>query len=241
VFRALGDPFTLNVAKAGTGSGSIQSAPAGISCGLVCSGPFDDGVGVTLTAMPTSGSAFAGWSGGECGGTGTCAVTMSADQSVTATFNALPPPATLAVTHAAPTKATISALKESNATFVVGPSSTPLSGQAAKRHKRGTLFSFQLDQPATVTIAIQRQVRGRRSGHSCRPDSPAFRRKPRCNRTITIATLTRSGHAGLDKVPFSGRVRGKALSAGPYKAVFTAADGAGVSAATALSFTIVAR
>jgi hypothetical protein len=40
---------------------------------------------VTLTAAPAAGSAFNGWSG-ACSGTGTCQVTMSQAQAVTATF-----------------------------------------------------------------------------------------------------------------------------------------------------------
>jgi hypothetical protein len=42
---------------------------------------------VTLTATPGGGSTFAGWSG-DCSGTGTCQVTMSAARSATATFTA---------------------------------------------------------------------------------------------------------------------------------------------------------
>ena len=88
VFRVLGDPFSLSVATAGGGRGSVQSSPAGIACLPTCAAPFDDGAAVTLTATPGSGSTFAGWSGGGCSGTGTCTVTMSADQAVTATFDA---------------------------------------------------------------------------------------------------------------------------------------------------------
>jgi uncharacterized delta-60 repeat protein len=241
VFRALGDPFALNVAKAGTGSGTVQSSPAGITCGVACSGPFEDGTGVTLSASPGAGSAFAGWSGAGCRGAGSCALTMSADQTVTATFNTLPltPPTP---PTPPPTKATISGLGESNSTFTVGPSSTPLTGQtSAKRHKRGTVFSFQLDQAATVTIAIQTKAPGRRVARSCRTDSRTLRHKPRCTRTITIATLTRSAHAGLNKVAFSGRVRGKALTPGRYQVAFTAADSAGESPSKTLSFAIVRR
>lgn len=58
----LGDPFAVNVAKAGTGAGSVGSSPAGIDCDPACSGAFDDGAGVTLSATPAAGSAFAGWS-----------------------------------------------------------------------------------------------------------------------------------------------------------------------------------
>jgi uncharacterized delta-60 repeat protein len=238
LFRVLGDPFALNVAKAGTGSGSVQSSPPGINCGTACSGPFDDGAGVTLTASAAAGSAFAGWSGGGCSGAGSCALTMSADQTVTATFNAIAP----VPLSPRPTKATISALGESNSIFAVGPSSTRLTGQtSARRHRRGTVFSFRLDQAATVKIAIQTKARGRRVGRICRAESRSLRHKPRCTRTITIATLTRLAHPMLNKVPFSGRIAGKALRPGRYQATFTARGSAGASPPQALSFTIVRR
>ncbi len=241
VFRALGDPFAVNVAKSGTGSGSVQSSPQGIDCGASCSGPFDDGSQVVLTGAAAAGSAFAGWSGAGCSGTGTCTLTMSADQTVTATFNALPTVAPPTPTAGA-TKPTISAVSESNWIFRVGRASTPLTGQAsAKRHKQGTVFAFRLDQAATVKIAIQRQAPGRRVGRSCRANSRRLRHKPRCTRTITIATLTRSAHAGLNKVPFSGRISGKALAPGSYRAAFTAVGSAGASPGKTLSFTIVKR
>lgn len=41
---------------------------------------------VTLTASPSSGYAFAGWSGGGCSGIAPCTVPMSAAEHVTATF-----------------------------------------------------------------------------------------------------------------------------------------------------------
>jgi hypothetical protein len=41
---------------------------------------------VVLTATPSGGSTFSGWSGAGCTGTGTCTVAMTAAASVTATF-----------------------------------------------------------------------------------------------------------------------------------------------------------
>ena len=76
----------LTVSKAGAGSGTVTSSPAGISCGATCSTAFTTGTVVTLTAAPAAGSTFIGWSGGGCTGTGTCTVTMSTTQAVTATF-----------------------------------------------------------------------------------------------------------------------------------------------------------
>ena len=79
---------TLSVGMAGSGHGTVQSAPAGIeSCASSCSYAFDDGTVVTLTASPDGYSSFAGWSGGGCSGQGACELTIGADTTVTATFN----------------------------------------------------------------------------------------------------------------------------------------------------------
>jgi hypothetical protein len=79
-------PRTLTVAKAGSGAGTVSSAPAGINCGATCSAKYGDGTSVTLTATPAAGSRFAGWSGAGCSGTNACTVAMHADHAVTASF-----------------------------------------------------------------------------------------------------------------------------------------------------------
>ena len=84
-------PQTLTVTKAGNGSGTVSSTPAGISCGAACamdSASFAFNTSVTLVASPVSPATFAGWSGGGCAGTGDCTVTMNQARSVTATFSA---------------------------------------------------------------------------------------------------------------------------------------------------------
>ncbi len=78
--------YALTVSKSGTGSGTVTSSPAGISCGADCAESYASGTTVTLTATAAAGSTFAGWSG-ACGGTGTCTATMSQARNVTATFN----------------------------------------------------------------------------------------------------------------------------------------------------------
>ena len=85
-----GPPVTLTVGTAGSGSGTVTSSPAGIECGSTCSTSYSEGMVVTLTATPAAGSTFTGWSGGGCSGTGACQVTMSAAESVTATFDVVP-------------------------------------------------------------------------------------------------------------------------------------------------------
>jgi hypothetical protein len=86
--------LTLTVARAGSGSGRVQTSGAstGIDCGLDCSHPYDPNAQVTLTATPDTGSSFAGWSGGCTGTEATCVVTVDAAKTVTATFTKNPPP-----------------------------------------------------------------------------------------------------------------------------------------------------
>jgi hypothetical protein len=43
---------TLTVVKAGTGTGTVTSAPSGISCGTDCTEPYQLGTAVSLTATP---------------------------------------------------------------------------------------------------------------------------------------------------------------------------------------------
>jgi Divergent InlB B-repeat domain len=84
------DVVTLSVVRMGAGTGSVTSAPSGIACGSVCSASYPSGTGIRLTAVPASGSAFAGWS--ACAGTATCTIALTERTSVQATFTAAPPP-----------------------------------------------------------------------------------------------------------------------------------------------------
>ncbi len=86
VFVEQGDRYALSVGKDGSGSGTVASTPQGIDCGTTCSTTFLSGTVVRLAANPVGGSAFTGWSGEGCAGTGFCLVTMSQGRSATATF-----------------------------------------------------------------------------------------------------------------------------------------------------------
>ncbi|MCL7487807.1 MAG: DUF1566 domain-containing protein [Desulfobulbaceae bacterium] len=77
----------LSVTTAGQGTGSVTSAPEGISCPDVCGAGYDQGTIVTLTAAPGEKSTFGGWTGDCMGKDATCQVTVDQARSVTARFN----------------------------------------------------------------------------------------------------------------------------------------------------------
>jgi hypothetical protein len=86
-FTSAAAPVQLTVLPAGTGAGTVTSSLSGISCGATCTASFPSGTPVTLTAIATAGSTFAGWSG-PCTGMGTCNLTLTASTTVTPTFEA---------------------------------------------------------------------------------------------------------------------------------------------------------
>lgn len=87
--------FTLTVQGAGSGTGSVTSAPAGINCTTTagttsgtCATSYTGGTSVILTATAAAGAVFSGWSGSgvSCPGADPCTVTMDQARTVTATF-----------------------------------------------------------------------------------------------------------------------------------------------------------
>src|SRR5204862_259983 len=80
-------PATLQVARQGRGRGAATPARGAVNCGTDCSEAYPAGTTVTLTARAAGGSAFRGWSGGGCSGTGTCTLTLSANTTVFARFD----------------------------------------------------------------------------------------------------------------------------------------------------------
>jgi uncharacterized repeat protein (TIGR02543 family) len=79
----------LLTASTNTG-GAIVSTPPGLHCSsnnAACTEDFAPGTTVTLTPVALAGYTFTGW-GGDCSGAGSCAVTMNAAHTVSATFAA---------------------------------------------------------------------------------------------------------------------------------------------------------
>jgi hypothetical protein len=80
---------SLTVALAGDGVGTVGDSSGALSCPTTCAAWYPTGPVVSLSATAAAGSTFAGWTGAGCaaGGTGgSCALPLSADANLTATF-----------------------------------------------------------------------------------------------------------------------------------------------------------
>jgi hypothetical protein len=129
----------------------------------------------------------------------------------------------------------ISAFGMTNRVFA--PAGGPKGGKgrparsSAKRPKRGTRFTFTLSEPAQVTITIERKAKGRKAGRGrtarCVKPTPANRKARRCVRFLKAGSLSAQAQAGSQSLRFSGRLRGKALKPGGYRATIVAVDAAG--------------
>ena len=87
-FSAVSINYTLSLTKGGDGSGKVKVN--GTLQTLPYSSQFNSGSSVTLEAVADANNTFANWSGALSGNTNPTSITMNADNSVTANFNATP-------------------------------------------------------------------------------------------------------------------------------------------------------
>jgi hypothetical protein len=81
----VGAPTVLTVSKTGTGSGTVESYPLGVSCGSDCTETYDYGTTVDLTATPSDACTSSIFSG-DCAGSDTCSMLMIGNRNVIAKF-----------------------------------------------------------------------------------------------------------------------------------------------------------
>jgi streptogramin lyase len=130
----------------------------------------------------------------------------------------------------------------SDKTVVVGKAATPLTGTAAA--KTGTTIRYTLSEAASVSLRIDRKLKGRKvkkgKKRVCAKPTRKNRKKARCTRLKKAGTLRRASHAGKNSVKFSGRIRHKALKPGSYRLTIVATDAAGnKSKAKRIDFRVV--
>jgi hypothetical protein len=115
-----------------------------------------------------------------------------------------------------------------------------LGARKASARKRGTMFRYELSEPATVRVTISRRFRGRKVGGKCRRIKGLRRGAPRCFGYRTVGRFTQQGAVGANTRWFGGRFGKRRLDPGKFKAGFVATDPAGNrSGRESVRFTIV--
>jgi hypothetical protein len=104
----------------------------------------------------------------------------------------------------------------------------------------GTTISFSLNEAALVTFTFSQQRVGRKVKNRCVSTTGKNRHKRRCTRSVAVGALTFTGHPGLNRVFFQGRLtKSKRLRPGHYTLAIVANASGKSSRTITLSFTIV--
>jgi hypothetical protein len=179
-----------------SGSGTVTSSPAGISCAPTCSGSFTPGTLVTLAASPAAGSQFTGWSGGGCSGTAPCSLTGSGPVSITATFGAAagpppPPPPSPPPPPPPPATYSLTVTRSGQGTVVSSPAGISCGADCAESYTGGTPVTLSAlpgsgwtfsgwtgggcsgTAPCTVTVAAASTVTATFATAAAPPPPPA--------------------------------------------------------------------
>lgn len=130
--------YVLTVSTLGEGTGIATSSPAGIDCGATCSASFPASSVVSLSATPSSGSVFTGWSG-ACTGNGACNVTMSSAKSVDAVFSIETKQLEVRILNG---NEGGNGGAGGTVTRTPGGTGSPCTGQCFSSHPTGTAFTF---------------------------------------------------------------------------------------------------
>lgn len=153
---------TLTVNKSPGAGGTVTQMTTGapiIDCGATCSASPARNSTLTLVATPNAGYDFAGWSG-DCAGTGTCTLTMSANRTVTASFTAQPVVASCGAANAQVYHQTdFDALANTTLCSGGGSATSKVSTATAHRWSCGTA-SCQAARGYNVTSSVGAQADG---------------------------------------------------------------------------------
>jgi Divergent InlB B-repeat domain len=185
--------FTLNLTKLGTGSGSVTSNPAGITCGSDCSEVYPSGTVVSLIAAPAAGSTFAGWSGDSDCSDGN--VTMTANKTCTATFSLSPAGYGLTVNIASG----LSSGGSGSGTVTSNPAGINCGSDCSETYTSGTVVSLTAIPVSGSTFA------GWSGDSDCVDAVVTMTANKSCTATFNVNTLTlnvvKSGNGTINSNP----------------------------------------
>jgi hypothetical protein len=161
-------------------------------------------------------------------------MTMTADQTVTATFAA----GSGGGGTGGASAPTVHTVTISPGAFHAAPSG--LSAIAAKR-RYGSKVSYTLDQNASVSFAVVRRLPGRMTqGGRCVKPTRANRKAPACTRVRPVpGGFTLTAVVGANSFRFTGRLAGRKLTPGKYQLIATPSANGLVGRPTSASFQIL--
>lgn len=112
--------------------------------------------------------------------------------------------------------------------FAASPRRFAPRGGGRRRIVRRTTFRYALSERASVTLAIDRLLPGRRAGSRCVRPGPRVPSGRRCTRFVRVGQIgPRAANAGPNALTSRGRIRGRTLRPGSYRATIVAIDAAG--------------
>jgi hypothetical protein len=130
-------------------------------------------------------------------------------------YEFVPPPVPPAVAG------TLQSLSLSPSTFAAAKGGQAISSVKKKvKAPIGTRVTYSISAAATVAFSVERKLVGRKVGKRCVKKTKANAGKKKCPLFKKLkGGFTHSGKAGQNRFKFSGRIQGKALSAGAYRLV----------------------
>ncbi len=88
-------------------------------------------------------------------------------------------------------------------------------------------FRAKVSEPGAGQLLIERREKGRRTEGGCRPRRPGDSGKEGCVLSVRLGAMAYSLKSGVNALPFDGKVGGRALPPGRYRAALTVRDAAG--------------
>ncbi|HET6691046.1 MAG TPA: choice-of-anchor Q domain-containing protein [Miltoncostaeaceae bacterium] len=175
--------------------------------------------GPTPTLLPGAGSvAINALAGVPCPGTDQRGLPRPALGACDAGAVEIQPGTPQAIGAPAPGSGGGSGVRRTIRKVAIGPSAFRVKG----RTPHGTTVTFRLSAAGRVVLTVRKPAAGKRSGRRCVAPTERLRSAKRCIRQVRLrGSVAKRGVVGLNRLRFSGKLRGRALPPGRYTMVLT--------------------
>lgn len=122
----------------------------------------------------------------------------------------------------------ITGLRELRRSWRLGRQFAKVSSKGRVRTPVGTVFSFTLNEPATVSFAFSKETTGRLVGRKCQRVTRQDSGHRRCERMVRAGGFVFTAHVGRTSLAFQGRItRTATLTTGKYRVSVGATNSTG--------------